>query len=109
MTPEEKQSLLEIIEFILGHDPSISQLKDNFGEETVIVVETILEELEKCNSSFRELLADLVSAGRLRTKGWLRRIIGAVAREIKRSSMRFYICSVNIKIRYKSSLINSVG
>lgn len=109
MTSEEKQNILDIIEFVIGHDPSVADLKDSFGEGTVSVVETILEELEKCNSSFRELLAGLVSGGRLRTKGWLRKSLGAVSKAIKRSNMSFYTCSLGIKIRYKSILLNSVG
>lgn len=107
MTPQEKHYLLEIIESVIGHDPIIADLEDDFNEDTISVVEIVLEELEKCNGSFRELLSGLLSGGRLRTKGWLKRILGIVSKEINRSNINFYICSLNIKIRYKSTLINS--
>lgn len=107
LTLNEKEHLYEIITSVIGYDSSIRAYKNSFTENTVDVVEKMIEADIKCNASMKELLSDLLFVGRAGAKGWLRRILKNQIKYLKKNDIKGAGCLVSVKSRWKKAIIMS--
>lgn len=107
LTSTEQDNLLDIIVYVTGNDTSISSYKRNFNSHTALVVEEMLEESTKCNSSMRDFVSDLLGAGQLMTRGWLRTALRTGKKLVRSRELRGYLCLMGVKSKWKSAIIHS--
>ncbi len=62
-----------------------------------------------CNNVMKDLLSALITAGKLSSKGWLKKILSSLDRVlgIQKEGLNGYGCSVAAKARWKSYIITS--
>lgn len=108
LTVKEKESLYFLIVAIIGEDPSIKIRKTDFNEQTVTVVENMIDADRGCNKAMKELLTNVVTAGRLPAKKWLRKVLGRINDLIKSSDdFEGLGCNASVKIKWKQPIIMS--
>lgn len=108
LTAAEQDNLYAVIETVLGVDAAFQRATRQFNEQTVEVVESMIEANATCNANMKELITDLLSGGRVMTKGWLRRSISTTRKHVKRSGgFNGYGCQVGTKSRWKSPILTS--
>lgn len=108
LSAAEKENLYLIIEAVLGVDAALRDAKSSYGEQTVEIVEQMVEANATCNANMKELVQDLLSGGRVMAKGWLRRAISQTRSHVKHSgSFRGYGCQVTTKSRWKTAILTS--
>ena len=74
-------------------------------QQTVEIMEKVLEEVEKCNKNLSELITRLVGAA-IRARGWLIRILKQLGKEL---TFKFRSCLMfTAGYRYKTVLIESM-
>lgn len=88
LTVEEQNDLLEIIDVVFGYNSEFHSLKQFFNEKTVDVVEIALNELLRCNESMKLLIAELVGATAILTKGWLKRALNVTSYVLKNERVK---------------------
>lgn len=108
LSEQQKKDLLSLIEFAIGVDPSITSVKSQFNSATVDVVERMIEASIECNSSMKKLVVDVVSGGKVQSRGWLKHSLSAVKFAISRSELNGYGCMVGTKANWKRAIITSV-
>lgn len=107
LTANEKEYLLEIIFATVGEDQAIGNYKSGFNDETVAVVENMIEANTTCNEDMRKLAKDLIGGGSKLAKGWLKKVIKATKKKVSASELRGYGCLVSTKSRWKTQIISS--
>lgn len=75
LSTPEKDNLYQIIRATIGDDISIKQVKNSFNESTVSIVEDMIKANATCNRNMKELLVELIGAGSVLSKGWLKAVL----------------------------------
>ncbi|PIE41898.1 MAG: hypothetical protein CSA49_01365 [Gammaproteobacteria bacterium] len=109
LSSDEKEALANIIEIVYGHDSQIISMKDNFTESTTETVEKMLEAILTCNDSMKALVTSLVGGAGLFTKGWLKRALKGIERQLSNEKLKFdgLACRVNAARNWKTEIILS--
>jgi len=109
LTEKEKNNLYILISSILGKDIGIKSYKMRFNDRTVKVVEDMIRTNIHCNNAVKDLFSALITAGKLSSKGWLRKILSSLDAmlDIQEEGLNSYGCSVATKSRWKSYIITS--
>jgi len=109
LTEKEKNNLYILITSILGKDNGIKSYKMKFNDRTVEVVEDMVRTNIHCNNAVKDLFSALITAGKLSSKGWLRKILSSLDTmlDIQKEALNGYGCSAATKSRWKSSIIIS--
>ncbi len=107
LSHNEKEYLYEIIAAIIGENHSIKIYKNGFNENTVSVIEEMIETNSKCNSNMRDLVKDLLGASAIISRGWLKKFLKASKKKISKTELRGYGCLVSIKSRWITAIISS--
>ena len=89
LTSEEKDSLLGVIEIIYGYNSLFESYKNDFNESTFLVVEKAITALIQCNDNMKTLVSGLIGGGSLITKGWLKKVIKILLKELKKDKIKF--------------------
>ena len=103
----EKDRLHDIIVAMIGEDSSIKAYKSGFNENTVAVVEEMINANVKCNANMKQLISDLLGASGTFAKGWLQKALAAAKQNLSISELKGYGCLVAVKSRWKTAIINS--
>lgn len=108
LSVKEKEDLYKVIVSVIGEDSSIKMAKPMFNEQTIVVVRSLIEADRMCNEAMKELVTNLMTAGRLPARKWLKKALGRINSVIKASAdFNGYGCSATVKARWKSSIISS--
>lgn len=107
LTASEKDYLYDVISSVLGEDQTIKQYRHGFNESTVSVVEKMIDANSRCNDNMKQLLVDLMLAGSIATKGWLRKALKEGRKKIDKEELRGYACLVSVKSRWKTAIIST--
>jgi hypothetical protein len=107
LTHEEKQALYAVIAHAIGDDLHIRSYAHLFNERTIDVVEEMLSASATCNEDMRTLVAELIGAATVATKGWLRKVIKGTKRAILASDVRGYGCAMSVKSRWRTAIVTS--
>lgn len=106
LTIKERNGLYTIIVSVIGEDVSIKQRKAYFNEQTIRVVQDMVQANKGCNEAMKELVTSLITAGRLPARKWLRRALGRINDLIKASDdFKGFGCKVSVKIKWKNPII----
>lgn len=104
----EQENLYVVIEAVLGSDAALRDAKRYYNEQTVEIVEQMVEANATCNANMKELVTELLSGGRMMAKGWLRKAISHTRTHVKHSgAFRGYGCQVTTKSHWKSAILTS--
>ena len=107
LSHNEKEQLYEIIAAVIGEDQSIKAYKHGFNDNTVLVVEDMIEANRLCNKNMQELVKDLLGASTVLTRGWLKKFLKASKRKVSKTELRGYGCLASVKSRWKTAIIAS--
>jgi hypothetical protein len=107
LTQSEKDYLYQIIAGLIGEDPSIKSLKNQFNERTITAVEQMVAANKHCNASMKEFIADLVGSGATLSKGWVKMALKGKKKKITKSTFRGYGCIVATKARWRTEILTS--
>lgn len=106
LTQKEKNGLYTIIVNVIGEDASIAQRKPYFNEQTIHIVQDMIEGNKDCNKIMKELVTNLLTVGRLPAKKWLRKALGRINDLIKASDdFKGFGCKVSVKAKWKNPII----
>ena len=106
LTINEKNDLYTIIVSVIGEDVSIAQRKPYFNEQTIKIVREMVEANRDCNEAMKELVTNLITAGRLPARKWLKKALGRVNGLIKASDdFNGFGCKASVKIKWKNPII----
>lgn len=103
----QKNELHRLIVLFIGNDVSVSRSKPHFSTATVEVVERMIEANVDCNQTMKNLIAELISGGKARSRGWLKHALGGASAMIERAELRGYGCQVSAKAKWKTAIIVS--
>lgn len=82
----QKNELHGLIVLFIGNDVSVSRSRPHFNSATV---------------------SELISGGRVRSRGWLKHALGGARAMIERAELRGYGCQVSAKAKWKAAIIAS--
>lgn len=106
LTAQEQNDLYALISAIIGDDPSIRNYKSSFNDQTIDVVEDMIQANIHCNKSMKDLLSGLLSGGRALAKGWLKKSLGTAKKKLKnQGGLNGQGCLVSTKARWKQAII----
>lgn len=107
LTVQEKEDLYTVIKAAFGDDVDIRIRTIAFNEQTVEVVEEALSEESKCNMGLQQLVGGLISGGSIFVKGWLKKGLSILAKELKGDIKLFngYGCRIATRAKWKSPII----
>jgi tagatose-1,6-bisphosphate aldolase len=88
LSRQEREDLVVVVD-ILFNDSRLHSLKNSFNENTADVVEQAMEELVKCNTSMKELVAGLVAGTTVFARGWLRKSLDKIAQALRDKQLQF--------------------
>lgn len=103
----QKNELHGLIVLFIGNDVSVSRSRPHFNSATVEVVERMIEANIDCNQTMKDLVSELISGGRVRSRGWLKHALGGARAMIERAELRGYGCQVSAKAKWKTAIIAS--
>lgn len=101
----EKDRLYDLITAMIGEDSSIKAYKSSFNEDTIAVVEDMIDASVKCNANMKKLISDILGASGALTKGWLKKALGMAKQNLDISQLKGYGCLVSVKARWKTAII----
>ena len=107
LTNEEKQYLYKFISACIGEDLTIKQYVPLFNDNTVEVVEQMVNENIKCNARMKDLLTGLIGGAAYFTKGWLKRLLKTAKKELSDMQLNGMGCIAFVKSRWKSAILLS--
>ncbi|GGY76278.1 hypothetical protein [Marinobacter zhanjiangensis] len=107
LSANEKDYLLEMIFAVIGEDQAVRNYKSGFNEETVAVVEQMIEANASCNENMRKLAKDLLGGSGTLAKGWLKKVLKSTKKKVSASELRGYGCLVSTKSRWKTRIIST--
>lgn len=107
LTANEKDYLLEMIFAVIGEDQAVRNYKSGFNEETVAVVEQMIEANTSCNENMRKLAKDLLGGSTTLAKGWLKKVLKSAKKRVSASELHGYGCLVSTKSRWKTRIIST--
>ncbi len=108
LTTNEQNTLYKLIVAFIGEDQGIKNYKSGFNERTILVVEDMIKANINCNLAMKNLLSGLVSAGKLTTRGWLKKALASIGYGLKSSGpLKGAGCLVVTKSKWKMAIISS--
>lgn len=108
LSREEKEYLYQIISAVIGEDASIKAYAISFNENTVLVVEEMVEENFRCNANMKQLVCGLLGSATQLMKGWLNKLLKGTKKKLSKSELKGYGCLVAVKAKWKNAIILSV-
>lgn len=57
-----------------------------------------------CNKSMKDLVLGLIDAKSLMVKGWLKKSLKKLKRDVKKTDMNGIVCMISTKTRWRSAL-----
>ena len=85
LTANEKDYLLDMIFAVIGEDQAVRNYKSGFNEETITVVEQMIEANTSCNENMRKLAKDLLGGSGTLARGWLKKVLKSAKRKVSAS------------------------
>ena len=108
MLDKSKQDYLyQIIAASIGEDVTIKQYKSYFTDSTVTVVEKMISENKKCNSTMQLLFEQLLGGAGALSSGWLKKVLNASKKSLSATELDGYGCRVVSKSKWKTAILNS--
>ena len=104
----EKKNLYIVIKTYLGEDAVIKSRMDKFSNQTLEVVEVMIARHGKCNMLIQELITRLIGASKIPvSNGWLKRILGALSKELKTGKFNTRACRNVLHSSFRSPILET--
>ncbi len=109
LTEKEKEQVADIL-YILYSATVIEVNKKNINRETIDALEKALSSIEKCNHDMKILLAQLIGGSSLISKGWFRKTLSKIHREVTNNKIKLngLACRVTGAIYHKSAILMTI-
>ena len=106
LSETEKKNLYIVIKTYLGENATIKDRMNNFSNLTVELVEEMIASHGKCNMAIQDLITRLIGGSKIPvSKGWLKRILGALSRELKTGKFNTPACRNSLHAIYGKPII----
>jgi hypothetical protein len=81
LSSDDRKDFLIILDIVYQGKVDFSRQTQFFSDQTVLVVEELLQDLIECNAYLKSLVTDLVGGASYFAKGWLRKSLKTLSKK----------------------------